>query len=154
MGLGSKVATPGVLTERQRACLTRVAEGRTSKEIARELAISPSTVDNHINTAVRLIGCNTRLEAARLIQLAALDSLNPVQPDDGQARTDKPKSLEGAEDAPAVATWRWVPPMGGRTNAESTYRRLIMLAQVIILGLMVGIAAILAILGAVRLAMT
>lgn len=39
---------PRQLTRRQAECVELVAKGLSSKEIGRELGISPSTVDNHI----------------------------------------------------------------------------------------------------------
>ncbi len=55
------------LSERQRQCLSLVAEGCSSKQIARQLGLSPSTVDNHINVAVRLLRVENRQKAAQLM---------------------------------------------------------------------------------------
>jgi DNA-binding CsgD family transcriptional regulator len=54
------------LTDRQRDCLRLVMRHMQSKDIGRELGISPATVDNHFRTAIQTLGVNTRLEAARL----------------------------------------------------------------------------------------
>lgn len=54
------------ITERQREVLDRVVEHRTSKEIARELGISPNTVDQRINAVRRRLGASDRAEVARL----------------------------------------------------------------------------------------
>ena len=43
------------LTERQKDCLRLVGQGFTSKEIGRELDLSPSTVDNHVASAVPVL---------------------------------------------------------------------------------------------------
>ncbi len=47
-----------------------VAAGYTSKQIARELGISPSTVDNHVHAVVERLGAINRIDAARIISEA------------------------------------------------------------------------------------
>jgi len=51
------------LTPRQLDVLRRVAQGRTDKEIARELALSPRTVEMHVAAAMRALSAKTRAEA-------------------------------------------------------------------------------------------
>ncbi|AOR75711.1 helix-turn-helix transcriptional regulator [Novosphingobium resinovorum] len=60
------------LTRRQSQCLALVNQGMTSKEIARQLDLSPSTVDNHLREAIVRMGKNNRQEAARDFALAHL----------------------------------------------------------------------------------
>lgn len=55
------------LTTRQRDCLRLVLQHMQSKEIGRELGISPMTVDNHFRSAIQTLGVTNRLEAARLL---------------------------------------------------------------------------------------
>lgn len=55
------------LTEAQRDCLRRVLQHMTSKDIARELGISPHTVDQRLRVAVKTLGVSSRVEAARLL---------------------------------------------------------------------------------------
>ena len=55
------------LTARQRDCLRLVLHHKQSKEIGRELGISPMTVDNHFRSAIQTLGVANRLEAARLL---------------------------------------------------------------------------------------
>lgn len=50
------------LTMRQIECARLVAEGLTSKEIARQLRLSPSTVDNHISAAMATLEIAKRSE--------------------------------------------------------------------------------------------
>lgn len=57
------------LTEAQRACLRLVYRHMSSKDIARELGISPHSVDARLRTAIRTLGVATRTEAA--LSLAA-----------------------------------------------------------------------------------
>jgi DNA-binding NarL/FixJ family response regulator len=44
--------------------MVRVARGLTTKQIARGLAISPSTVETHVRTAMDKYGATTRVQAA------------------------------------------------------------------------------------------
>lgn len=53
------------LTRRERQCLALVAEHNKTREIARRLALSPATVDEHLARAVRKLGASSRAEAAR-----------------------------------------------------------------------------------------
>ena len=55
------------LTEGQRACLRRVLAHQTSKDIARELGVSPHTVDQRLRVAARTLGVASRVEAARML---------------------------------------------------------------------------------------
>jgi LuxR family quorum-sensing system transcriptional regulator CciR len=52
------------LTPRQRECLTWVARGKTSSEIAAILGISHYTVNYHIEEAMTALNCNCRTAAA------------------------------------------------------------------------------------------
>jgi DNA-binding CsgD family transcriptional regulator len=54
------------LSPGQMAVLQRVAEHKSSKEIARELGISPHTVDQRVKRIHAILGVGSRAEAARL----------------------------------------------------------------------------------------
>lgn len=58
------------LTAREREVLDQVADGLTSQEIATRLGISASTVNSHIDAAMRRLGARTRVQAASLVQSA------------------------------------------------------------------------------------
>ncbi|HEX8262447.1 MAG TPA: sigma factor-like helix-turn-helix DNA-binding protein [Allosphingosinicella sp.] len=66
------------VSEGQRACLRLVLEHRSSKDIARVLAISPHTVDQRIRFAMKALGAGSRVEAARI--LAAAEAEQGYQP--------------------------------------------------------------------------
>lgn len=57
-------ASIAILTGRQIEVLLLVGEGRTDKEIARELSLSPRTVEMHVARAMRTLQSRTRAEAA------------------------------------------------------------------------------------------
>ncbi len=73
------------LTEGQRDCLRRVLMHQTSKDIARELRISPHTVDQRLRVAARTLGVATRIEAAR-----ALARFENIDTDDYQSAVYQP----------------------------------------------------------------
>lgn len=52
-----------VLTPRQRQVLEELARGASTDEIATHLALSRTTVRNHIAGALATLGCHTRLQA-------------------------------------------------------------------------------------------
>ena len=54
------------LSPREAQCLHAVARGMSSKETARQLSISPRTVDVHVLRAMRRLGARTRAEAAAI----------------------------------------------------------------------------------------
>ena len=66
------------LTEQQRACLRYVYAHLTSKEIAPLMGIEPGTVDQHIKTAMRILGVDGRRTAARI--LAEHEAAEGIQP--------------------------------------------------------------------------
>ena len=55
------------LTEAQRVCLRMVLLHLSSKDIARELGISPHTVDQRLRMAIQALGVANRFEAARFL---------------------------------------------------------------------------------------
>ena len=54
---------PTHLTPRQAEVLRLLEQGRSTKQIALELHLSPETVRNHVRHLLRALGVNTRLEA-------------------------------------------------------------------------------------------
>lgn len=55
------------LTDGQRDCLRLVYKHMTSKDIARELGVSPHTVDMRLRTAMKTLAVASRIDAARLL---------------------------------------------------------------------------------------
>lgn len=51
------------LTDRQRDVLQRMAEGRSNKEIGRELGIAPDTVKSHVSQIFGVLGAVNRADA-------------------------------------------------------------------------------------------
>lgn len=55
---------PEGMTPREADVLRQLAKGKTNKEIARNLDVSPKTVDNHLQNLYRKIGATSRAAAA------------------------------------------------------------------------------------------
>jgi DNA-binding CsgD family transcriptional regulator len=55
------------LTQAQIDCLLLVYQHMTSKQIAPRLGVSSHTVDQRIRTALRILGCTSRAQAAQLV---------------------------------------------------------------------------------------
>jgi DNA-binding NarL/FixJ family response regulator len=66
----------GTLSDRQLMVLQYVAVGRSNKEIARELAISPATVKAHVANIIAVLGASNRIEAAS--RARALGLIDPA----------------------------------------------------------------------------
>ena len=58
-------ADGSVLSRRELEVMRLVADGRTNRDIARELFLSPRTVDMHLRNILRKLDCRSRLAAAR-----------------------------------------------------------------------------------------
>ncbi|WP_417594552.1 helix-turn-helix transcriptional regulator [Parasphingorhabdus sp.] len=66
------------LSDGQRDCLRLVLAHHNSKEIARQLGVSPHTVDQRLRTSMRILNVQSRFEAAR--KFAGLDNKVQYQP--------------------------------------------------------------------------
>ncbi len=63
------------LTVRQVEVLAHIAQGRTDKEIARLLGLSPRTVEMHVARVLQTLGCSNRAEAvSRAAELGLLSA--------------------------------------------------------------------------------
>lgn len=59
---------PAHLTPRQAEVLRLLEQGRSTKQIARELHLSTETVKNHVRHLLRALGVNSRLEAVAAVR--------------------------------------------------------------------------------------
>lgn len=151
MGESAELAREGAvapvrLSERQRQCLTLVADGFTSKEIARQLNLSPSTVDNHLRAAMERLGLNNRADAARLLRGANAVASAPRTRDEREELPAPQASVRGRG-----AGMLQLPPIGGAENRMSLRRRYFHVAQIALLGTMTMTAVIMTIAGLVQL---
>lgn len=59
-------ASPDPLNDREREILRLAEYGKTNKDIGQELHLSAGTVRNYLADATQKLGCNNRIEAARI----------------------------------------------------------------------------------------
>jgi DNA-binding NarL/FixJ family response regulator len=59
---------PAHLTPRQAEVLRLLEQGRSTKQIAQELHLSPETVKNHVRHLLKALGVSTRLEAVAAVR--------------------------------------------------------------------------------------
>ena len=97
------------LTEGQREVLRRVNRHMQTKEIARELEISPDGVTQRVKAAMRILGVNSRRDAARMLADIEGQDLYPPQvypPRDiafeAHPATFAPSTESGREQAPVM----------------------------------------------------
>jgi DNA-binding CsgD family transcriptional regulator len=76
---------PGELSDREKACLSWAAIGKSSLEIGRILCISENTVIFHIKNAMRKLGANSRtLAAFKAVELGLIEPASePARPPAG-----------------------------------------------------------------------
>ena len=67
----SPSAPPPHLTPRQVEVLRLLEQGRSTKQIAAELHLSPETVRNHVRRLFQALGVNSRLEAVAAARAAS-----------------------------------------------------------------------------------
>lgn len=97
-----------LLTQRERECLSLVDRHFSSKQIARELGMSKTSVDTYCDRARKKLGVTDRYTAARLLRDADLD---PVLIESGQdtVRTDA-----------QPGNWLGDPAAGGSSDGSAT----------------------------------
>ena len=66
-------AREGALTTREREIAGLAGAGRTNREIAEQLVLSPRTVDAHLRNVFSKLGVRSRVELARALQGAGED---------------------------------------------------------------------------------
>ncbi len=66
------------LTEAQKQCLRLVDRLYTSKEIARELGVSPFTIDQRLDGARRKLNADTRKNAAKIFAASEAEKISDV----------------------------------------------------------------------------
>ncbi len=76
-GIDSASAAADTLSSRERSILERVGQGRSNKEIAKELRISPETVKSHIKNIFAKLDVDKRAQAVARAQSLGLVSTPP-----------------------------------------------------------------------------
>ena len=115
------------LSDRQAQCLALASKGMTSKEIGRELGISPSTVDNHLRVVAAKLHVGNRRQAIR--QFAGSRDFTEA------LIRDVPMSSYPPE-APSTK-FKLFPPFGGSNNTLPPSTRLAMVVRIALAATMV-----------------
>lgn len=137
------------LTERQRACLELVAVGFTSKQIARKLGISNSTVDNHVLAATQLLGVADRREAARLVMAHRQELPRHA----AELTGNENSSIVDVQEAwtqPAPSGLKLLPPVGGELNEQTLGHKTVQIVSIAFLSTVAVLAMALLISGAFK----
>ena len=74
------------LTPREGQILRLLAEGRGTAQLARELAISPLTVQSHVKSILEKLGVHSKIEAVTLAFRTGMVGLPGVRATTGQAK--------------------------------------------------------------------
>lgn len=72
-----QVPDPRALSLRERQVVAHVALGHSNKLCAYEMGLAPSTVAEHLKSALRKLGLRTRAELAHLLQAGSAKALRP-----------------------------------------------------------------------------
>lgn len=121
------------LTDVQVSCLRLVADGYTSKQIAKKLGLTPMTVDQYLQRAKTAMGAPDRRKAARWLaesqQIPPFKSFELKPPPVVEPANDVTPPVASAADMPnAQATGQWqmrfgYPPVGGiRTSLDASQK--------------------------------
>jgi DNA-binding CsgD family transcriptional regulator len=135
------------LTPRQVECLEWVQRGFETKEIARELGLSPETVDMHIKNATQRLGVSTRRAAARLVHgdFVLPQSLVPPPSGISAARFSgdtEAAALVGPEPQTLLDVVGWpLPTAAARTNNLTGAQRLFWVGSIAV-GALLGFGAL------------
>lgn len=141
------------LTDRQKDCLRLVGQGFTSKEIGRALDLSPSTVDNHVNSAVQVMRASNRGAAARALAAHEVRQNLPRQPQDLENRgapSDHDFHGNARDGASKAAPILSLPPVGGQRNELDGATRSLRILQVAVVAAAVTIALTIMVAGLFR----
>lgn len=103
------------LSEQQKSCLRLVAEGMSSKEIAKAIGLSPQTVDSYLTRANAELGTSSRRESARLLKEFEASRNSGSQSEPLVIDPDLPPP------APTIDAKGWrrglrLPPVGGSSH--------------------------------------
>jgi DNA-binding CsgD family transcriptional regulator len=141
------------LTDRQKDCLRLVGRGFTSKEIGRLLDLSPSTVDNHVNSAVQVLNAPNRGSAARALDRFETGQKLPRQSLELASSAQLPNDPANREVDSATSPGGFMlslPPVGGKRNDLDGTTRSLRILQVAVVAAVVAITLTIVVAGFFR----
>lgn len=135
------------LSEGQKACLRLVAQGMSSKEIAKQLGLAPQTVDTYLKTSMARLGASNRRDAARM--LAASEASRKLgSPSAGLADGAPVPDPMASTGTTGWLSWVRPPPVGGGFHdlswSQKTYQALLvaLISTSIVIALALAIAGL------------
>lgn len=134
------------LSEGQKACLRLVAQGMSSKEIAKALGLTPQTVDTYVKTSMARLGASNRRDAARML-VAAEASRKSGSPTAGLAEHGPGRDQLASTGTTGWLSWVRPPPVGGGFHDLSWSQKTFGALQVAVISTAIVIALALAIAG-------
>ena len=137
------------LPEGQKACLRLVAQGMSSKEIAKQLDLTPQTVDTYLKAAMARLGASNRREAARML-LADEASRKLGSPTAGLADSGPMPDQLASTGSTGWLSWVRPPPVGGGFHDLNWSQKTYYALQVAVISTAIVIALALAIAGLFR----
>jgi DNA-binding CsgD family transcriptional regulator len=107
------------LSDAQIACLVLVSNGKSSKEIAKDIGLSPQTVDQYLSKAANILHASNRRDAAR--RFVALGGLEFRKSEFKPGGVADPRNLASLVPSTQQGGWSqaqkrlawWLPPIGG-----------------------------------------
>ena len=138
------------LHESQRSCLRLVAQGMSTKEIARQTGLSPSSVDTYLKQANSILGASNRRDAARtLLRLeTSQKSGSPTQALPNSAGRPSQSTVTGER---SWRHWLRLPPVGGSDNDLTWQLKTLHILQIAVVSAAVVLALTLTIAGFLRI---
>lgn len=135
------------LSEGQRACLRLVAQGMSSKEIAKALGLTPQTVDTYVKTSMARLGVSSRREAARIVVSEEISRKSGL-PSPSLAEPEPWRDQAEATGTTGWLSWVRPPPVGGGFHdlswSQKTYQALLVavISTAIVVALALAIAGL------------
>lgn len=138
---------PANLPEGHKACLRLVAQGMSSKEIAKQTGLAPLTVDTYLKQAMAKLGVSNRRDAARrLIELEGSQNFGSPSPALAEVETQPDPTFRTGKRG--WRQWMRLPPVGGGfhdlTWSQKSYQVLhvAVAAAIVLLALSLTIAGL------------
>lgn len=122
-----RTAALALLTPRERECLRLVYERRTTKEIARDLALSPGTVFRYIKDAQTKLDAPNRRVAAEMVHHFEAVGRPPMEmggSGDWVEPSGEPAPSEGHSLLPETTSWLPIRKRGSQHNDLSPSTRI------------------------------
>jgi len=102
----------GLLTPREQACMSWVAVGKTSREIAAILNISARTVDYHINNACSKLLVNNRHSAVTMaLKYKQIPDISHLLPPLNPTNKEPKKNQQPSKDSQTIDTLGFKKPL-------------------------------------------